>query len=48
MVNTVHRVFTYRVPDTVVKPTSEDAPEYAPEPVADAPKEDTDTQWFRG
>ena len=33
--------------DTVVKPTSESTPEFAPEPV-DAPKEDTDTQWFRG
>ncbi|MGH3354113.1 MAG: hypothetical protein ACRDPS_25855 [Nocardioides sp.] len=33
--------------DTVVKPTSDAAPEYAPEPV-DTPKEDSDTQWFRG
>ncbi|TQL69928.1 hypothetical protein FB381_3851 [Nocardioides albertanoniae] len=38
--------------DTVVKPTSESAPEFAPEPVdstkSDPAKDGTDTQWFRG
>lgn len=33
--------------DTVVKPTSETAPEFAPEPV-ESEKDNTDTQWFRG